>query len=130
MAKKQKQVQEQKGNLWVRETATGVDLDEDGNETERSYGLGDSGCYETFTADRGELYKSFLSGRFQDDERYGRPSKMLIDVADGPPQQVGWTFTKKVKYTDCEKFYMRTVWVEVFTEKPTVEVKETAEYAF
>lgn len=62
---------------------------------------------ETFTDNIGILFKSLQ-------KEYGRcVSKMYRDLKDGSTVVVGWVFSKKRKYEDCEDTYQHTVWVEL-----------------
>ena len=85
-------------NIWVRETFI--------NET-KGYRFGDGDWYETYTDDRGRLFRDMQ-------KEYGRcVSKMYIDIENSPPRQVGWVFSKKMQYEDTKEFYVREVWVEI-----------------
>jgi hypothetical protein len=83
--------------------------------------LGESGIFKPFTEDIGELFKSLQS-------EYGRCiSKVYIDIED-KACPIGWVFQKRVKYDDCNETYLRSVWVTLHNEKPTV--KTTYNYHF
>ena len=91
------------GNLYIEETRT--------NATE-GYSYGDSGVYETFTDNKGELFRSLQ-------KEFGRcTSCVYIDTANGI-KSVGWVFQKKQRYSDCNKFYLAETWVTVHSEQPT-----------
>lgn len=81
----------------------------------KGHWIGDSGWYEPYTDDRGELFRTLQ-------KEYGRcVSKMYREypLFDGyPPGQghvtpVGWVFERTEKYTDTGEPYVREVWVEV-----------------
>jgi hypothetical protein len=80
------------------------------NETE-GYRSGETDVYEIFTDSKGELFKSLQKKR-------GRCSgKMYIDDQAGKPKQIGWIFSKRVKYTDCNDTFLQSTWVTV-CDKP------------
>ena len=69
--------------------------------------LGESDFYETFTDNKGELFKSLQ-------KEYGRcVSKMYIDLKDGSTKEIGWVFQKRKKYEDCEKTFLLETWIQV-----------------
>jgi len=88
--------------LFIKESHT--------NDTE-GYRMGDSDWYETFTSDKGRLFRDLQ-------KEYGAATKMYIDQKDGSAKQVGWVFRKTRKYEDCDKTYVHSVWVEVSETKP------------
>jgi hypothetical protein len=101
-------------NLWIDETYINRD---------RGYRFGETGVYETFTDNRGKLFRSLQ-------KEYGRcTSKVYVD---GPPTRaVGWVFEKKCRYEDArgnapDDFYTREVWVTLHTAPPT----KTTEYHY
>ena len=65
--------------------------------------IGDSGFYEPFTSNLGELFRSLQ-------KEYGRCTGYVY-IGDDKP--IGWVFEKKVKYTDVNEFYINETWVEV-----------------
>ncbi len=70
---------------------------------------GDSEIYETFTDNRGELYRAMR-------REYGRcVSKVYIN--DGQP--VGWVFQKRQQYDDSPETFLLETWVTVYSEPPT-----------
>jgi hypothetical protein len=78
----------------------------------KGYCYGDSPVYETFTDDRGVLYREMQ-------REYGRcTSKVYIDDPEiGAPKAIGWVFQKRVPYADDpNETYLREVWVTVHTE--------------
>jgi hypothetical protein len=81
------------------------------------YRFGDSDVYEAFTSDRSKLYKSLV-------REYGRcTGKVYIDLKPTPAgpnaMPVGWVFVKRMKYEDCDKAYLREVWVTLHPAPPT-----------
>jgi hypothetical protein len=43
---------------------------------------------------------------------YGRCiSKVFIDLKDGGVRHIGWSFEKRVKYTDCNEIYLQETWI-------------------
>ena len=75
------------------------------NKTENCSG-GDSGYYETYTDDLGELFKSLQ-------REYGRcVSKVYNDnCLDGTVWSNGWVFEKRRKYDDCNEYYLAETWI-------------------
>lgn len=74
---------------------------------EKGYRLGEGHPYETFTDDRGELFRACR-------RHLGRVSgSVYVDVA-GKPTRVGWVFLKK--NPDGEGII--ETWVTVYTEPP------------
>lgn len=97
-------------NLKVRETYL--------NET-KGYVFGESEVMDAYAETTGEVFRNAQ-------EEFGRcVSKMYRDVAEGPPIQVGWVFQKRMTYEDSRRpfaendYYLREVWVEVFSEYET-----------
>lgn len=78
----------------------------------RGLRVGDSGIYETFTSDKGELYRSLQ-------REYGRCiSKVHIDT-DNRVKSIGWVFEKKQKYDDVNEYYIQETWVTLHESQPT-----------
>lgn len=76
--------------------------------------FGESGVYETFTSDKGELYRSLV-------REFGRcTGRVYVDREGKPPQTVGWVFLKRCNYEDTGEPYLREVWVTVHKEPPTI----------
>ena len=70
--------------------------------------IGESGSYESYTDNKGELFRSLQRS-------FGRCiGKMYIDIEDGGAIEVGYVFNKKLKYTDCNEYYIQETWVELF----------------
>lgn len=79
--------------------------------------VGDSGEYETYTDNIGELFK-FLQ------KEYGRcRSKIYIDKKDGSTVQIGWVFQKKMKYTDTGESYIGETWIECLEKKSETTIQ-------
>jgi hypothetical protein len=94
-------------NLWVREDV--IDADE-------RLGLGESGWYESYFTTTGQAFRELQ-------KLYGRCiSKMYREPTE---HQVGWVFQGRAKYDDCDKTYLREVWVELSTTKPEQHMTET-----
>ncbi len=94
-------------NLWVSEDYL--------NATE-GHGIGESGVYESFTADKGELYRSCQ-------RQYGRcTSKVYVD-AEGGPQSIGWVFVKRERYEDTGANFLQETWVTVHAGPPAHSVE-------
>ena len=92
------------GNLWIKEVWTNED---------QEVRVGDSGPYETFTDDVGELFQSLQ-------KEYGKcVSKLYME----PEIQIGWVFEKRQKYTDCDETYLQSTWVSVYDKEPETTVK-------
>jgi hypothetical protein len=77
----------------------------------KGYLIGDSGIFETFTDDIGELFTSLQ-------KEYGRCiSKVYYDLPDGGAKAVGWVFQKRKEYDDCKDTFLLHTWVEVINRK-------------
>jgi len=82
------------------------------NRTE-SRMIGGSGVYETYTEDRGELFRSLQ-------QEYGRcVSKIYIDTEEGT-QAIGWVFVKRTPYTDVPETYLQETWCTLHEKPPVV----------
>lgn len=80
------------------------------NETEK-YRCGDSGYYQPFTDNLGKLFLTYQRD-------YGRCiSKVYIDK-DNKSFAIGWVFEKKVKYEDCNEFYLQHTWITLHNSEP------------
>lgn len=100
-------------NLWINETWI--------NKAE-GYSCGESDFYETFTADKGVLFRSMQG-------EYGRcVGRMYIDRKDGSTQSIGWVFEKTAYYEDTKEPYLQETWVTVCTKPP--KITRTAEYFY
>ena len=73
------------------------------------HGIGESGWYTPYTDDKGQLFRGYQ-------REYGRcVGKVYIDQLQVNGRMVaipvGWVFEGKDKYGDCNKTYLREVWV-------------------
>ena len=98
-------------NLWAQETTV----------SERDDGflvtLGESEVYETFTEDRGELFRS-------SQRAYGRCTGNMYNDSDGKTAKVGWVFQSRRPYEDDPtKSSLIETWVSVHTGPPTVTTR-------
>jgi hypothetical protein len=83
------------------------------NQT-KNYIIGDSGEYEPYTENLNELFKSYQ-------KENGRCiSKVYIDTKDKQIIAVGWVFEKKVKYTDCDDYYIQHTWITLYKKKTKI----------
>lgn len=94
-------------NLFIKETYVNVT---------KGYNFGNSEWYETFTDETGRLFRSLQ-------KEYGKAGKMYRDTANGGAKQVGWVFSKRMKYEDADEYYTREVWVEVSKTEPVKKTK-------
>ena len=79
----------------------------------KGHRTGNSDVYETFTDNRGELYRAMQ-------REYGRcTGKVYVD--DGQP--IGWVFQKRQQYDDCQETFLLETWVTVHTMPPTKTTK-------
>lgn len=86
----------------------------------KGHGIGESGLYEPFTEDTGQLYRALQ-------KEYGRcvgKVRVMIDGVDGIP--IGWVFQGRDRYEDTREPYLREVWVTLHEAAPTVT--RTAHY--
>ena len=84
--------------------------------------------HETFSDDRGELYRAFR-------HEYGRCiSRIYVDTADDAPSRygaqipanakpVGWVFLKRCQYDDSPDTYLQETWVTIHEREPTKTIK-------
>ena len=86
-------------NLWISETWV--------NRTENC-GIGESGNYETFTNNRGELFK------FLQKENGKCISCQYVDGKDGAAIQTGWVLQKTSQYEDTGENYIQETWITVY----------------
>lgn len=96
-------------SLWVQEIT--ISERDDGDRVI----LGESGVYEAFTGDRGQLYRSCQS-------ELGRcTGKVYVDRAEGPPVAVGWVFVARRPFADDPSISsLIETWVTTHTGPPTV----------
>ena len=89
---------------------------------DKGYQFGDSGKYEPFTDDLGQLYRSLR-------REYGRcTGRVYIDTKEHGTKAVGWVFVKRMKYEDCNDTYLREVWVTPFDAPDEVTRREHYHY--
>lgn len=89
-------------------------------DDERRVGLGESGTYETFTDNRGELYRAMQ-------KEYGRcTGKVYIGEDQDQIKEIGWVFIKRQTYQDSDETYLQETWVTIHTKEPT----KTIEYHY
>lgn len=89
--------------LLIKETF--VEVQNKGEDNESRTRLYTSDLHEPFTDDTGKLFRS-LQGE------YGKCiSKMYHDDYTG---SIGWVFEKKVKYTDCNEYYLLEAWITLY----------------
>lgn len=80
-------------------------------------------AYETFTNDKGKLYKSLA-------RTYGRcAGKVYAERRDGSTDSIGWVFQKNSKYEDTGETYIAETWITVFKREPIKHVTWEVEYA-
>lgn len=108
-------------NLWIKEEHICEELN--GSVYKSHVG----NWYETFTSNKGELFKSLQ-------RKFGKAQRMYIGVeGSDEPKQVGWIFEKKRIYPDSKEKYTQSVWVEVSKTKPVIKrvrVVENIEHPF
>lgn len=81
-----------------------------------NYIMGESDVYETFTDDRGELFRALR-------RHYGGcTGKVYVETAEGE-RAVGWVFQKTDRYEDTDEPFLREVWVTLHTAPPTRTVQ-------
>ena len=82
------------------------------NRTE-NYSCGDSGLYETFTDNKGQLFKALQ-------KEYGRcVGKMYVDK-ENKVYQCGWVFEKIKQYDDTNEKYIAETWVSLHDREDTI----------
>jgi len=109
-------IQRAMSNLFISENWTEIKTNPETGEQER-WGLGESEVYESFTGDKGELYRDLV-------KEHGRcVSKVYIDLKDEPYKHIGWVFQKRKKYDDSDKTFVAETWVDVHTAEPTKTIK-------
>ena len=74
----------------------------------KNYSYGSSDIYESFTDNKGLLYKDLM-------REYGRCSgSMYRDTkVSNHPIKVGWVFEKITTYDDSNDKYLQETWVEI-----------------
>ena len=60
---------------------------------------------EDWDCELGKVYK-------EAQKEYGRcTSSVYIDTKDGKTRKIGWTFAKRVQYSDCNETYPQEAWI-------------------
>jgi hypothetical protein len=86
------------------------------NKTE-GYQCGRSDLYEPFTDNIKRLFRSLM-------KEYGRcVSKVYVDNPDGFAKAIGWVFEKRMKYDDCNEYFIQHTWVTLHKDKPTKTIQ-------
>lgn len=98
-------------NLWVQESWVNATA---------GHRIGDSDVYESFTDDKGELYRAFV-------REHGRCQGRVYIDKDGKAQAIGWIFVKRRQYDDCNESYLAETWVTVHNSLPVKTI--TYDYA-
>ena len=71
----------------------------------------DSDIYEAFTTDKVQLFRSLQ-------REHGRCTGYIyIDTKTGR-QKIGWVFEKRVKYDDCNEYYIQETWITLYQRAP------------
>ncbi len=85
------------------------------NKTE-NYVFGDTGIYATRFESVKEIFRFALA-------EYGRCSGSIFIDTDEGTQKIGWSFEKKIEYSDGKTTYVREVWVTLHTAKADKRVE-------
>lgn len=89
--------------LLLNETV--IEVRNRGEDNENRLRLYTSDLYEPSTDNTGKLFRS-LQGE------YGKCiSKMYHDDYHG---SIGWVFEKRVKFTDCDEYYIQETWITLY----------------
>jgi hypothetical protein len=110
-----------RNNIYIKEIFTRVESQNsfpfDGNMEEKSVMMGCNDVTETRFSDVGKLFKSLQ-------KEYGRCiSSLYKEVNNTDSIKIGWVFRKKEKYSDCDKFYIQDVWVELHEKEPETTIQ-------
>jgi hypothetical protein len=107
--------------LWIKETWVSVEESEndEGDDTTKRYGNGNSDIYETMHETPGELFKALQ-------KEHGKCISKVYQDREAGSIQIGWVFEKKAVYSDTKTPYKQETWVEVHDKKP--ETKTTFFY--
>lgn len=85
------------------------------NRTENFSG-GDSGLYEPFTDNVGELFLAMQ-------REHGRcTGKVYIDTPEGS-KQIGWVFEKLRPYSDADENFLAETWISLHEKEPTKTIE-------
>lgn len=78
----------------------------------KGWRTGSDGIVETRFETAGELYKFCL-------REYGRcVSSCYVDQPDGKAKRIGWVFEKRMKYDDCNEYFVCETWVTIHEALP------------
>ena len=93
--------------IWIQETFI--------NASENAQ-YGETDVYETWTDDKGKLYKDLRS-------QYGKcTGKVYIDDQDGNAKAIGYVFQKRQAYDRSKETYLQETWVTLHDAPPTKTV--------
>ena len=82
----------------------------------KGYRIGDSTPQESRFETPSEVYKFSL-------KEFGR---CMGKVYIGEGKHIGWIFQKRVKYEDCNEYYLQETWITIHKGKPV----KTIEYDY
>ena len=68
---------------------------------------GEGNIYESFTSDKGKLFKSYQ-------KEFGGCTGKIYRESDN--KAIGWVFSKKVKFEDVDGYYPQEVWVSLYQD--------------
>lgn len=99
--------------LWISEEYVGEDEDGKrwGSDTPDPY----ESCYTT-----AELGRAFRACQREHGYYTGA---VYQDKKDGSTVRVGWVFRKRVKYQDCNRWYMQETWVTLHLGPPVKSIR-------
>lgn len=111
--------------MMIRETYTEkLPVENEHGQVQRAL-VHETELYEAFTDDVGKLFRSCqkehgrCTGKVYVDRpptEHPRGSNYIdweLSFYPWTPEQVGWVFEKRVKFTDCDDTYLQEVWVAV-----------------
>jgi len=96
-----------------------LQITEDYVDATRGCRLGESGWYEPYTDNRGELYRALVkehgrcTGKVYVDKRTPAPDDGTTGAYVETPEPVGWVFVKRQQYEDTRKPYLAETWVTI-----------------
>jgi hypothetical protein len=90
-------------------------------DNEKIYYLGDSGLYEPFTSDIKRLFRAMM-------REHGRCISKIYIETDNTSKAIGWVFEKRMKYEDCNEYYICHTWVTLHKEQPTKTIENHYNY--
>jgi hypothetical protein len=92
--------------FWITETYV--------NET-GDHIVGESPIYDTGETDKGKVFRTLQ-------KEHGRcAGRVYLDTPEQEAIPIGWTFQKKVPYTDTGELYLQMVWANLFDGPPSVK---------